>query len=176
MSMRALRISLARHLRRAGQRWRGARGGNAAVEFALLTPVLMGLLVPIADYGFYIYDMTQVQLAAQAGAEYAARHQWDPNGIQAAVLNATPNLAVNVTPQPFTAASVQVCGCAAGTTITPNPSPAQPCPQVRPICPSGNPAGVYYVIGAQYQFSTMLDYPGITSPQTLSSTAIVRVQ
>src|SRR5260370_2968803 len=79
---------LARALRRLGI----ARSGAAAPEFALLAPFLLGLMVPLADLGAYIYDYMEIQLAAQAGGEYAARHGWDPTGIQNAILAAAPNL------------------------------------------------------------------------------------
>lgn len=163
---------------RAAWRLLAARRGNAAVEFALLTPVLLGLTIPIADLGLLAYDQMQVQLAAQAGAEYAARHGWNPTGIQNAVTSATPSLTVTVGPQPFDPANVQFCGCASGTTISPLACTTN---NTRSTCPAvgGFPpqlVGIYVGITASAQYTTILNYPLVPSPQTLKSTAVVRIQ
>jgi Flp pilus assembly protein TadG len=180
---------LARALRRLGT----TRSGAAAVEFALMAPFLLGLMVPLADVGAYIYDYMQIQLAAEAGAEYAARHGWDPTGIQNAVLNAAPSLNLqlvdnnfttnksDVLPYPFTPTNVQFCGCASGTTITQTPAPPAVCPNPRPTCPGTNPpviAGVYYTVGAQTFYHTIsgFQYPFIPNNQVIQAWAIVRVQ
>ena len=49
----------------------GHSAGNAAIEMAVIAPVLVLLLVGIADFGMAVYRKMQVQHAAQAGAEYA---------------------------------------------------------------------------------------------------------
>ena len=49
-------------------------GGTSAVEFALAAPVLLGLLVPMADLGMAFSQQIKVQQAAVAGAQYAALH------------------------------------------------------------------------------------------------------
>jgi Flp pilus assembly protein TadG len=181
-------------LARVLRRLRGARSGNAAVEFALLAPFLLGLMVPLADVGAYVYDYMQIQLAAQAGAEYAARHGWDPTGIQNAVIAAAPSLNLqlvdnnftapansDVLPAPFTASTVQFCGCASGTTITQTPAAPATCPNPRPACPGTNPvitAGVYYTIGAQTFYHTIsgFKYPFLANNQVIKAWTIVRVQ
>src|ERR1051325_9620439 len=55
------------------------RRGTSAVEFALAAPILMGLLIPIADLGIAFSVQAQVEQAAQAGAQYAAGHPWNSN-------------------------------------------------------------------------------------------------
>ena len=52
-------------------------GGTSAVEFALAAPVLLGLLVPMADLGMAFSQQIKVQQAAAAGAQYAALHPWN---------------------------------------------------------------------------------------------------
>jgi len=178
---------LARALRRLGI----ARSGAAAVEFALMAPFLLGLMVPLADLGAYIYDYMEIQLAAQAGGEYAARNGWDPTGIQNAVLNAAPSLHLqlvdnnfmtnksDVLPYPFPPANVQFCGCASGTTITQVPGPGQACPNPRPTCAgTGATSGLYYTVGAQTFYHTIsgLKYPFIADGTVIQAWSIVRVQ
>jgi len=185
----------------AVRRLRGDRRGAAAVEFAMMAPFLLGLMVPIADLGTYVYDSMQLQLAAQAGAEYAARHDWDPNGILAAMQNAAPRLnlstsdssvpnATDLLPgtcypsgatctssnSTFSAGNVQACGCVdptsgAMTTVT--------CTNPRSTCAgSGLTSGVYYTIGAQMRYKTItgLQYPFVANSSLMNAWATVRVQ
>jgi Flp pilus assembly protein TadG len=185
----------------AARRLRGDRRGAAAVEFALMTPFLLGLLVPIADVGAYVYSSMQLQLAAQAGAEYAARHDWDPNGILSAMQNAAPrlNLSTNDTSVPnatdllpgtcypsgascstanaaFTAGNVQACGCVDPTSGAMN---TVACTNPRSTCAgTGLTSGVYYTIGAQMRYHTVtgLQYPFIANNLLMSAWGTVRVQ
>ncbi|TMJ54449.1 MAG: pilus assembly protein, partial [Alphaproteobacteria bacterium] len=48
--------------------------GVAAIEFAIVAPMLVLAMVCTADLGLGIYRKMQVQNAAQAGAEYAIVH------------------------------------------------------------------------------------------------------
>jgi Flp pilus assembly protein TadG len=175
-----VRASLIARVMRTMRHCLAGKRGNAAVEFALIAPVLLGLLVPIADYGLYIYDQMQLQLAAQAGTEYAAKVGWVPDGIKNAIIQAAPSLnltADNVTPQPFDAAHAMFCGCTDGNTIATqtcnDPNTGQ-----RATC-AKNPGvlvGTYVSVGATYEYHTLFNYPGIPSSQTLSaSTVVVRI-
>ncbi|HEV2551365.1 MAG TPA: TadE family protein [Stellaceae bacterium] len=153
----------------AARRGLGTEDGNAAVEFAIIAPVLVGLLVPVADYGLYIYDQMQLNLAAQAGMEYAARNGWAPAGIQQAAVNASPALSLtvqSVTPSQF-------CGCPSGNTIA-QQNCSDPNTGQQAHC-NNDPAqplvGTYVNVTATYQFNTLFHYPGIPDSQTLSSGA-----
>lgn len=185
----------------AARRLRGDRRGAAAVEFAMMSPFLLGLLVPIADLGTYVYDTMQLQLAAQAGAEYAARHDWDPNGILAAMQNAAPSLNLSASDMSvpnstdllpgtcypsassctlantaFVAGNVQVCGCVDPTT---GALTKVGCTNPRPTCASTTlTSGIYYTIGAQMQYKTIsgLKYPVIANNTLMTAWATVRVQ
>jgi len=156
-------------LGRVARRGVASERGNAAVEFAIIAPVLVGLLVPIADFGLYIYDQMQLNLAAQAGMEYAARNGWNPTGIQQAAINASPSLKLAVS----NVNASQFCGCASGTTIA-----QQNCsdPNTGQQAHCGNNAanplvGTYVNVTATYQYNTLFHYPGIPDSQTLTSGA-----
>src|SRR6266567_5980007 len=102
------------------KRWAGglaslarAERGNAAIEFALATPILLGLLVPVADLGIAFSQQIQVQQAAQAGAQYALLHGWNSSAITNAVTAATNLPGVSAAPAP-----TESCGCPTGTAIT----------------------------------------------------------
>ncbi len=169
MTRSEARSPAAAWLLRAARRCIASERGNAAVEFAIIAPVLIGLLVPVADFGLYIYDQMQLNLAAQAGMEYAARNGWIPAGIQQAAINASPTL--NLTAQNVNAA--EFCGCPSGNTIAqqncndPNTGQQAHC--------NNDPAqplvGTYVNVTATFQYNTLFHYPGIPDSQTLSSGA-----
>ncbi len=94
----------------------GCSRGVAAVEFALAAPILLGVLVPVADLGIAFAKQQQLRQAVQAGAQYAASHPWDqasPAAIASVVTAATPLSGVTVSPAPY-----QQCGCPNGSGIT----------------------------------------------------------
>jgi Flp pilus assembly protein TadG len=142
--------------------WRQRRG-NAALEMALIGPLLVVLMIGAADYGAAVYQKMQVQHAAQAGAEYALRNGFVSTSIVSAVTAATNLAGVSATPAP-----AQSCGCASGTTIT-----AATC---GASCPAGGTAGVYVTVSAQGTYTTILPYPGIPSSFTFNAASTVRIQ
>lgn len=136
--------------------------GAAIVEFALVLPLLLLLTVGLFDLGFGAYQLLQVHAAAEAGAQYAARHDWDASAIAAAVSSATGTGGVAATPAPS-----QMCGCPDGGVFTPKPSCG--------TCPSGSPAGVYALVSAQLSYSPVLPYPGLPDPVVLTGQAYRRL-
>ena len=146
-----------------------AERGNAAIEFALATPILIGLLVPVADIGMAFSQQIKVQQAAQAGAQYALLHGWDsastPPGskISNAVTAATTLASVSATPAPTTS-----CGCPSGTAIT-----AATCSST---CSDGEAAGSYVFVNAQSAYTPTLPYSVFGSGVTLTAQAAVRIQ
>jgi Flp pilus assembly protein TadG len=137
--------------------------GNAAVEFALIAPVLAATLVAMTDLGIGLYSKMQVENAAQAGAQYAIAKGWNSAAIQNAVTSASALASVGAVPAP-----VQSCGCVNGTAIT-----AAACGS---LCPGGVKVGTYVTVSAQASYSTLFSYPGLSSPMTLTGQSTVRIQ
>jgi Flp pilus assembly protein TadG len=140
-----------------------AERGNAAIEFALATPILLGLLVPVADLGIAFTQQIQVQQAAQAGAQYALLHGWNSSSISSAVTAATNLPGVSAAPAP-----TQSCGCPTGTTIA-----AAACASA---CANGETAGTYVFVNAQSAYNPVLPYSVLGSGVTLTAQATVRIQ
>jgi len=91
------------HRARRGRRVRGGDRGAAAVEFALLLPLLLLLVFGIIDFGRAINAQITLTQAARTGARLAALGQ--PNVVsatQAAATGLSP-VAVAVTPCPANA-------------------------------------------------------------------------
>jgi len=140
-----------------------SRSGIAAVEFALTAPVLAAMMIVVADFGMAAYQQIQVRAAAQAGAEYAVLKGWDSAAISGTVTGATGLTGLTANPAP-----TQGCGCPSGTAIA-----SATC---NSTCPAGGTAGTYVTVNARSSYSTLIAYPGVTSPMTLSATSVVRIK
>lgn len=73
-------------MRRHG--WRLDRAGTAAVEFALIAPVVAIVLIGLTDWGLAIEQRERLQTAARAGAQIALFNPTDDAAIRAAVCTA----------------------------------------------------------------------------------------
>lgn len=133
----------------------------AAVEFALLAPLLVALLVAIVDLGLALKEWMRVHYAAQAGAQFAGRYGWDAAGIAAAVELAGSNSEITANPQ-------RICGCPGASGIV-----AVDC---ATPCADGAGPNDYAMISAQSVYTTILSYPGLANPLVLSAEALARIE
>lgn len=140
--------------------------GASAIEFALSAPLLLGLLVPVADLGIAFSQKHQVQQAVQAGAQYAATHPWHSGSVAAittAVQAASQLSGIAVTPAPY-----QACGCPSDTTVT--------MATCGSTCPNSEVAGYYVVVSAQLAYRPRLPYSALGESTTLNAQSTVRIR
>jgi Flp pilus assembly protein TadG len=145
----------------------GAKGGSAVLEFALCAPLLIGLLMPVVDYGIAYSEQIRVQNAAQAGAQYAILHPWSstsPAAISKAVLAASTVSTLTASPAP-----IQTCGCPSGSAVTPSLTCSS-------TCSDGQPAGYYVTVNAQAPYISAMPYTVLQQPMTLSAQSMVRIR
>ena len=132
------------------------------MELAIVIPVLLLLLVVAADLGRLFYVSVSVQNAARAGAQYGA--QTVVTAADSAGMKSAAKLdGVNIANLTVTATQ---CTCQSSSTVT--ACAASYC--------TNSPQATYVNVGAQSSFQTVLNYPGIPSPTTLSGTAIMQVE
>lgn len=143
------------------QRLAADRCGAAAVEFALVLPVLILLLIGMFDYGALAFQTMEVQAAAHAGADYAIHNGWNSSGIQTAVTGAT-TLTITASPAPQLSN-----GCLSGNTVVFTTGSS---------CSSGGAPGSYVIVNAQTAFSPMIAWSALSLPTTVSAQAVVRIQ
>jgi Flp pilus assembly protein TadG len=137
--------------------------GVAAIEFGIIVPILMLMVVAVADLGMGFYRKMQLEDAAQAGAEWAIKNGFDANAISNAVTSATSAPAISASPAP-----VQFCGCASGLrigTVT-----------CGTTCSGGVQAGTYTTVSATMTYNTILPYGFFPSTNNFSSQSTVRLQ
>jgi Flp pilus assembly protein TadG len=132
--------------------------GSAALELGIVFPMFVVLIVGVANYGLAIFQIMEVQYAAQVGADYAQTNGFSAANIQTAVTSATAFTAVTA-PTP-----TQACGCASVTGIT-----TATCGST---CTGGASAGTYVTVQASAPYSPVL--PGIPSP--IVGQIVVRIQ
>jgi Flp pilus assembly protein TadG len=137
------------------------RGGAAGVEFALLLPTLVILLIGALDVGTLTFQEMQVTAAAHAGAQYALRNGWNQTGIQNAVVNAT-SLTVTASPAPQL-----LKACIVGGVVT---------TVAGATCSGGGSPGNYVQVNAQAAVSPLIVWSAIVMPSTLSAQAMIRIQ
>ena len=141
----------------------GDTSGVAAIEFGIIVPILVLMVVASVDIGMGFYRKMQVEDAAQAGAEWAIKNGFDANAISNAVTSATSAPAISVSPTP-----VQFCGCAGGSSIG-----TVTC---GTTCSGGTQAGTYTTVSAQMTYNTLLPYGFFPSAYNFSSQSTVRLQ
>jgi Flp pilus assembly protein TadG len=159
----AHRPSRARNMfRRVLARAAGDTSGVAAIEFGIIVPILVLMVVATADIGMGFYRKMQVEDAAQAGAAWAIKNGFDAKLISNAVTSAT-SAPVSVSPTP-----VQFCGCASGSSIS-----TVTC---GTTCPGGALAGTYTTVSAQMTYNPILPYGFFPSTYNFSLQSTVRLQ
>jgi Flp pilus assembly protein TadG len=148
--------------------------GQGAVEFALVVPVLVLLLVVIADFGRVFFMSISVKNAARAGAQYGSQ----------SVTNAADSSGMEL------AASTDFGCVASGSSTCPNfphwstPTASQCTCQSPPgsvtTCASSyckhTTTATYVTVNTSATYNTILNYPGVPNSYTLTGQAIMQVQ
>ena len=132
-----------------------ARDGVAALEFALVAPLLILLLGGAVSLGDALRVRIAVGNAARAGAAWAQLNGFDANGIAAAARAATALTGVGVT----ATASAATCTNPASLLLAPAGGLA--------LCPAtGIPPGTYVSVATTVAYTYVIPLPGL--PTTLS--------
>ena len=147
--------------------------GVAAVEFALVLPMLILLLIGCCDAGFMFYRQIQVDAAALAGATYAARFGWATNTTSASQQSQAN---IQAAAQDASALGSQVAVTATLTTGCLSTSTGQLFASGASQCSGNVTSGTYVTVAATFAYTTIIPYPGLSQPSTLSGSATVRIQ
>ena len=136
--------------------------GNALIEFALCSTVLLLMTCGVADFA-RLFNLANMAVgAASAGLQYASLSpaNWsDFSDIQTAALNDTGNY------PGATATATNFCTCSVGGTQVSCPA----------TCGSGT-AETYIQVSVTVPFTTVVHYPGLPNPVNITQVACARVQ
>ncbi len=69
--------------------WFSCKRGAAAIEFAIITPVMLAALAGIGDYGVTVYEKMELTSAARSGAQIALDDYTNTATIKQTVVEAT---------------------------------------------------------------------------------------
>jgi Flp pilus assembly protein TadG len=153
---------------------RSARG-SALVELAVALPMLVALLVGVADFARAFYVGIELTNAARAGVQWGGQNLGNGTSSTAVtdMQNAATN-AVNVSGLTFPAGgTTSVCSCADTsanlTTIACSADPVT-------ACTGGSFRVITVTVTVSKSFTTISPYiPGIPRPMTLTRKATMRV-
>src|SRR5277367_5074909 len=137
--------------------------GIAGVELALATPMLALMMTGGFDFGRAIYEQHRLAAAAQAGVQYATAltaNLANSSGIVQAARNDAGD-----TTNSLTVATSQ-CTCPGGT----------PQCSTATTCTDSTVSGTYVKVAVSESLSTLITYPFVSSPFTVSGVAMTRVQ
>lgn len=149
-------------MRSSIRRMRLGNRGTAAVELAILAPVLGTLMTGAWDFGNVMLQQERLTSAARAGAAFALTNTSDSTDytdmVRAARSDASDSTdALNVTAQ-------TVCNCPTGNSVSCTGS-----------C-SGGSVWTYAQVTVTEQYTTLISYPFTTNPMSLTSTVTLRVK
>ena len=133
-----------------------SKKGSAGIEFGILAPVLIIMLIGIIYFGFIIKSTVQMQNAVEAGALYAIGNSADTSGIQSVVQNATTLSGITVTISTY-------CECANGVR-----------PACNATCGDGSNLAPYTQVQGQKTIPGISVFPGMTNNWVITKTSTMR--
>jgi Flp pilus assembly protein TadG len=135
--------------------------GQNLLEFAVVTPIVLLLLVGAVEIGRLAYLGMLVQNAARAGVQYGSQNlatAADNSAMQSAALNDGQNISG------LTATASHFCSCADGSSSSCTPGDC-----------SGSHMLVYVQVNTTGQFQPLIHCPGLPSTYVLNGQAVMRV-
>jgi Flp pilus assembly protein TadG len=148
-------------------------GGAAAVEFAITAPVLVVLVLGIADYGLLMGSSAALEGATRAGAEVAKANP----SVTPAQLTA-----LNLFPAGIVPTVTRVCTCVDNSAAAPCP----PGPLATPCAGKTNPFVAlnpidprvfeYVSVAATQSVNPIVSYGTFTSAKSLNVNTTIRTQ
>jgi len=157
----------------------GDRRGVAAVEFALIVPILLLLLGGVVDFGLLMSGKSQLANGVAQGVQYALLT--GPNvsatAVQAVIQNGSTRAGIQA---PVTAKVIgPACYCVSGqpaalSTSSASLSPTYTC---TGTCPSPAAApGAYLIIAASFAYQPLMPFYSQLSNPVVTETVTVRLQ
>ena len=146
-------------------RRRKRQRGNALIEFALSSTLLLSIAIGITGFARIFNLANMAAGAASAGIQYGGLspgNYLDVKGMHDAALNDTGNY------PNASAVATQFCTCTVGGTQTPGPCSATSC--------GGSLGQTYVQVSVTIPYTSVISFPTIPNPVNITQTACARVQ
>ncbi|MBT4890098.1 MAG: pilus assembly protein [Rhodospirillales bacterium] len=127
-----------------------SKRGAAAVEFAMLMPIISALFIGVINYGLVVFEKMELSSAAHAGAQMALIDSSDTSVIQQVVVDSTD---LNITTSDVAVSEACTCTCTDDT------------------C-SGADNEHHFTITVSEDYTLLL----VPTTMTLSSSAVIRTE
>jgi Flp pilus assembly protein TadG len=128
---------------------------NAAIEFALVAPIFMLLIMGIAEFGFITRERSTLDAAARAGLQVILKDPLDTAEAEVLALAMAPDAAVD---------ALAACECPDGTPTACNTT----CSGQLPLR--------FVTVTATVEWPLLFPWPGLSDPMILGSLAEGRTQ
>ena len=140
------------------RKWARTEDGVAAVEFALLVPIIMTLLVGIVDFGMFIHAHMRLEDLSRAAVQYVVLGG-NPDDMPGAVIESSQLYDNSVAAgQPLVYTATHACECRDGVETS--------CDE--PACDSDDYIRSFYKVEVEGSYTPILPYPGMQSPFALT--------
>jgi Flp pilus assembly protein TadG len=146
-----------------GRRLALGEAGIAGVELALATPMLALLMAGGFDFGRAIYEQHRLAAAADAGIQYATASISNLSNSSGIIAAARADASDTTNSLTVTTGS---CTCPTGTSLC----------STNSTCTSSAISGTYQKVTVSESYSTIMSYPFVTNPFTVSAQSLIRVQ
>ncbi len=130
--------------------------GAAVIEFALIAPVLLLMVVGAIDIGTFIYQKMQLQSAARAGAQFAI--QSDASISDSAGIANAAQIASELDFTGVTLTTTQFCACSDGIESAVDTSGS-----CTGTCAGGEFPGLYVRVNLKGDFTPLFPIQGISN-------------
>jgi Flp pilus assembly protein TadG len=165
----ALPAKLSISLRDAARRWRKCRAGSFAVEFGLISPILMMLFVVAFDVSVAMYNKIEMESAAKTAVQYGLLRkpaQGNMGAIEQAAQNDLPaEWFADGAADPATVTASLNCLCPGTGSIA--------CTQT---CPGGEFRQTYLSVQIAKTHRTLFNYPLLAQSYALTAASTIRLQ
>ena len=149
--------------------------GQSLLEFALMAPFLLLLMVGVIEIGRAIYYTVEVNNAATAGVQYGAQDTLTAQNF--ALMQSSATADANFPGNKMTAIAVNGCYCDAGTGTSctyPIIGQNQCTPEFS--CPNGEQVVECVQVTTHATFDPLFGFPGLPAKYQANGQAVLRVR
>ncbi|MBF0356877.1 MAG: pilus assembly protein [Alphaproteobacteria bacterium] len=135
--------------------------GVATVEFALIIPLFLLMLMGLFDFGNFLYQRMELENAVNAGSKYAIRYTTDTVGIESVITSSTELTDFS------SIASTKLCECS--TNLGVSVSCSSTC--------VGGFLNEFMTVTAVHNFTPLFNtFPSTILPATMTASRTVRTK